>query len=73
MDTNFVIIVIREKLYKIASAMAIGNSNGVMIKIYTRLCHIIGDDYFNMMKSYINIRKNFKGFTKLIITLLFKF
>ncbi len=73
MDTNFVILVIREKLYKVASAMAIGNSNWVMIKIYTRLCHIIGDDYFNMMKSYINIRKFFKGFTKLIITLLFKF
>jgi hypothetical protein len=71
MDTTFVIPFTREKMYKVASTMAIGktfNSNGVMIKIYTRLCHIIGDDYFNMMKSYINIRSFFKGVTKLLIT-----
>jgi hypothetical protein len=76
MDTTFVIPFTREKLYKVASAMAIGktfNSNGVMIKIYTRLCHIIGDDYFNMMKNYINIISFFKGVTKLLITFLFKF
>jgi hypothetical protein len=76
MDTTFVIPFTKEKLYKVTSAMAIGkafNSNGVMIKIYTRLCHIIRDDFFNMMKSYINIRRFFKGVTKLLITLLFKF
>jgi hypothetical protein len=40
MDTTFVIPFTKEKLYKVASAMAIDkafNSNGVMSKIYTRL------------------------------------
>ncbi len=76
MDTTFVIPFTKEKLYKVALVKAICkafNSNGTMIKIYTRLYHIIGDDYFNMMKSYINIRRFFKGVTKLLITLLFKF
>ncbi len=46
--------------------------NGIVVRFYVRLWHIINKDYFNMVKNDVPIGRFHKGVTKVLITLIFK-
>jgi hypothetical protein len=48
--------------------------DGIVIEFYVKnVCHIIGEDYDNMMKNFIQVRRLFNGVTKGLTTLICKF
>jgi hypothetical protein len=48
--------------------------DGIVIEFYVKnICPIIGEDYDNMIKNFIQVRRLFNGVTKGLITLICKF